>query len=355
MPSRPSRLAATIILGTLLSSFGVLFQAPGSALGAEDQPYVSIPDTISAKAQAYLRTLTDPALIPPWPERNDAEGWRKLVRTYEDKCAPLTEAAIKTFQPTLIERTLGGVPVIEIRPKGWKDDGKVVVYTHGGGYVLFSARSTLDSSVRVADILGRRIIAIDYTLAPSARWDAMTDQVVSAFRALLSEGFTMKDIALYGDSAGGGLAAGSVLKMRDKGLGMPAVLVLWSPWADITNSGDTAETLKHAEPRFLYKSQLRKAAEAYADENAWKTPYVSPVYGDFSKGYPPTLIQGGTKELFVSHFVRLYQAIDTAGGVVKLDLYDGMPHVFQWFIPEAPEGTAAFAKMKTFIDQHLKR
>ncbi len=79
----------------------------------------------------------------------------------------------------------------------------------------------------------------------------MTDQVVRVFKVLNGEGFAMKDLAIYGDSAGGGLAAGTVLKLRDAGLGMPAAVVLWSPWADITETGDTYVTLKDAEPSYL--------------------------------------------------------------------------------------------------------
>jgi monoterpene epsilon-lactone hydrolase len=127
-----------------------------------------------------------------------------------------------------------------------------------------------------------------------------------------------------------------------------------SPWADITDSEDPAVTLRHAEPTYLYERHLKPAADSYADPKDQKHPYVSPVYGDFSKGFPPTLIQGGTKEIFLSHFVRLYQAIDQAGGTAKLDLYDGMPHVFQPRLADAPEGKAALRKMAAFLEHHLR-
>jgi acetyl esterase/lipase len=163
----------------------------------------------------------------------------------------------------------------------------------------------------------------------------------------------MEDIAIYGDSAGGGLAAGSVLKLRDAGLGTPAAVVLWSPWADITETGDTYQTLKEAEPNFLYEKVLGPSADAYADRKDQKHPYVSPVYADFTKGFPPTLLQGGTREIFLSNFVRLYQALDNSGQTVKLDLYEGMPHVFQLKLPESPESVTALQKMNSFLIRHL--
>ena len=179
------------------------------------------------------------------------------------------------------------------------------------------------------------------------------NKVVRVFKALNGQGFPMKDLAIYGDSAGGGLAAGVVLKMRDEGIGMPAAVVLWSPWADITDTGDTYATLKEAEPNFLYERVLGPSADAYADPKDQKHPYVSPVYGDFKKGFPPTLIQGGTREIFLSNFVRLYQALDTAGQTVKLDLYEGMPHVFQIRLATSPESKTALRKVDAFLKRYM--
>ena len=98
---------------------------------------------------------------------------------------------------------------------------------------------------------------------------------------------------------------------------------------------------------------LKNAADAYADPKDQKNPYVSPVYGDYSKGFPPTLIQGGTKEIFLSDFVREYRAIDSAGGTAVLDIYEGMPHVFQAVIFDSPESQQAIRKMKKFLEKYM--
>ena len=140
--------------------------------------------------------------------------------------------------------------------------------------------------------------------------------------------------------------------MRDTGLGLPAAVVLWSPWADITETGDTYHSLRLVDPAYLYDRHLEAAADAYAAPGDQTHPYVSPVYGDFTSGFPPTLIQGGTREIFLSNFVRLYQALDTSGVPVKLDLYEGMPHVFQ-AVPGLPESKLALVKVDAFLEQHL--
>ncbi|MFQ5972396.1 MAG: alpha/beta hydrolase, partial [Alphaproteobacteria bacterium] len=264
------------------------------------------------------------------------------------------EQVVRQYGPTVMRTRLGGVSVLDIKPRDWRETAEVLVYTHGGAYTLFSAESTLISAVPVAHDTGRRVISVDYTLAPFSKWPETTDQVVAVIKALLEDGRALENVAIYGDSAGGGLAAGSVLKMRDRELGMPAAVVLWSPWSDIAEIGDTYFTLKEADPLLDYSKQLKNSADAYADPGDHKHPYVSPVYADYGKGFPPTLIQGGTKEIFLSNFIRHYQALDLAGVTAKLDLFEGMWHVFQAFHSDLLESRLARQKMKRFLDAHVK-
>ncbi len=318
------------------------------------EPYVNIPDTISPEAQAVLRMMPDPNQAPSAPNPTEIEQWKVVQATMEARNLERQKDLVERLGPDVTKQELGGVPVLDIKPRNWRDNGKVLVYTHGGAYTIASAASTLGSSALMADATGLRVISIDYTLAPHAKWQEVTDQVVTVFTELGIQGYAMQDIAIYGDSAGGGLAAGSVLKMRDQGMGMPAAVVLWSPWSDITETGDTYVTLKHAEPCYIYENALKPSADAYADPKDQKHPYVSPVYGDYTKGFPPTLIQGGTKEIFLSNFIRHYQALDIAGQTVKLDIYEGMNHVFQAAIPNSPESKLALSKVDAFLQEHLR-
>ena len=340
----PAWVVAVLILGL-----------PNAFAQDKSQPYLSVPTTVSPEWQKLLGSLPDPHLGPQYPAPDDLAGWKRVQDGLEAQRGQAVDALIEQYGVSVAPRVMGGVPVLDITPRGWRDDGKVLVYVHGGAYTLFSARSTLPSSALAAARTGLRVISVDYTLAPHAKWPVITDQVVAVVMALQEQGHAWSDIAIYGDSAGGGLAAGVVLKMRDRGMGMPAAVVLWSPWADITETGDTYVTLRNAEPAYTYDKVLGPSAAAYADPADQKHPYVSPVYGDFSKGFPPTLIQGGTKEIFLSNFVRLYQALDMSGQTVKLDLYEGMIHVFQPRLPDSPESTAALAKMNAFLAQYLGR
>ncbi|WP_417387059.1 alpha/beta hydrolase [Gimesia sp.] len=311
------------------------------------------PATISPEAQKAVAGFSRAAATAPLPRPDDREGWKAVQAKVEQKRAAANAEVVRKYQPQITERKLGGVPVLDIKPKGWKESDQILVYTHGGAYTLYSAKSRLMSAVPMANDTGLRVISVDYTLAPWAQWQEVTDQVVSVIQALIKEGHTLKEIAVYGESAGGGMAAGVVLKLRDKGLGMPAAVVLWSPWSDITETGDTYATLQDADPLLYYPGNLKNCADAYAAPEDQKHPYVSPVYGDYSKGFPPTLIQAGTKEIFMSNVIRQYQALDTAGIPVKLDLYEGMWHIFQVFNYDLPESKLARKKVKVFLKQHL--
>lgn len=273
-------------------------------LRAQDKPFVPTPDTVSPEARKFLDSLTDPALLPEWPAPNDIAAWKRAHDAAEASSEPKVQAALKRYEPTVEKRKIGGVLVLDIKPKGWKPSNRVLVHLHGGAYTYYTAHSRLPSSATAAHGTGLRVISVDYTNAPVGKWQKVTDEVVAVIVGLTKEGHALKNIAVYGESAGGALAAGGVLKMRDLGHGMPGAIVLWSPWADITNRGDTAITLKTAEPTYLYDKQLGRAADAYADAKDQKHPYVSPLYGDYAKGFPPTLIQGGTREIFLSLSIR---------------------------------------------------
>ena len=324
---------------------------------ADNEPQVTnrdiyVPSTVSVEAQQTLKAFMEAKpYTRDFPSADaDLEAWRQVQDKFEVAMEAGSEKAVADNKVTVIEATMGGVPVLDIRPENWTDNGKVLVYTHGGGYVGFSARSTLPSSAKMTRATGLRVISVDYTLAPAARWDEIQDEAISVFEALLAEGYSMDDIAIFGDSAGGGLAASTVLNLRDRGMGMPAATVLWSPYIDLRMVGDTMFTLIDEDP-LLSHDMFGVFAPAYAGELDFTDPRVSPIFADFTKGYSPTLIQAGTKEVILSAAVRYYQKLDAAGQDTTLDIYDGMWHVFQQ--SNVPESEIAIGKSAAFINMHL--
>ncbi|MGH8445256.1 MAG: alpha/beta hydrolase [Solimonas sp.] len=318
----------------------------------------AIPATVSPVAHAIGERMYPLASmlgwlvkLPPTAEGIAAFNDKGLAKV-EERNAPI----LQKLGVTISKATLGGVNVVETLPPAYRDDGTLLVHVHvhGGGWVLGSASSSSVMNAMVAISTGRRVVSIDYTLATRAQWPQITDEIIAVYKALLAQGYPAERIGMYGDSAGGNIVAGSVLKLRDQGLPMPAAVLLLSPGLDLTRTGDTMVSLKDADPVLYDDAMLETAMSLYAPRADWANPYVSPVYGDFGKGYPPVLLQVGTRERLLSDTVRFYQALKVAGGQATLDIYEGMPHVFQGYMTDAPEQKAAFDEAKRFWAAHLR-
>lgn len=325
----------------------------GSAIAADPLPLRAyVPSTISPEAAAVYARYRAFVLAPrPTPPKTPAD-FDALYQGAERSGIAKSDAMLKVLQPVVTQRLIAGVPVYEIRPKDYHDDGTLLIYVHGGGFVTGSAHSNLGEAAGMAAATGKRVISVEYTVAPRGRWRLVTDQVAGVYKGLLDEGVKASHIGMTGGSAGANIVAGATLKIRDRGLPMPAALLLLCPMSDLTEGGDTRFTLADADPA-LSAAQVRPGLDAYADPADQKNPYVSPVYGDFSKGYPPTLIQGGTKEWLLSDMVRLNRAIKRAGGNSDLEIYEGMPHGFTALMADAPEGKEAAAEELAFWKHYL--
>jgi acetyl esterase/lipase len=328
--------------------------APQGTPWDKSQPLrLYIPSTISPQAAAVYASYRAYILAAqPAPPQTLAD-FDALYQKAEQRLLPRSEAMVKQLQAAVTERIIGGVTVYEVHPKDYKDDGTVLIDVHGGGFVTGSARSNLGGVAQMAAATGKRVLTVEYTVAPRGRWQLVTDQVATVYKGLLDEGIKARHIGMVGGSAGGDIVAATTLKIRDRGWPMPAALLLISPATDFTEGGDTRTTLMEADPA-LHADQVRPGLDAYADPADQKNPYVSPVYGDFSKGYPPTLIQGGTKEWLLSDMVRLNRAIKGAGGNCDLEIYEGMPHGFPGLMADAPEGKEAKAEQLAFWKRYLK-
>lgn len=152
---------------------------------------------------------------------------------------------------------------------------------------------------------------MDYRLAPEHPFPEGLTDCVAVYRGLL-ETFKPENIVLLGDSAGGGMTLATMLKARDEGLPMPAGVTLYAPFTDATKTGDTYYTLEGKDPLLHYEENVRFMANAYAGNADKKDPLVSPVYNDY-KGFPPTLIQVGTRDILLSCSARVYRKMKNAG------------------------------------------
>ncbi len=316
-------------------------------------PRLVIAASVSVEAREKIEPLGRLfASMPQQPIPTTQEEFDRSATSGAAIQEALTAAAVGGLAPVTSSETIGGVPVLDVHRRDGHDDGTVLLYVHGGGFVQGTARASLLMAALMADRTGRRIVSVDYTLAPRADYRAITDQVAAVHEALLGSGRSARSIGMFGESAGGAIAASSILKLRDRGVPMPGATLLISPVTDLYACGDTHVTI--AAHDFLGGERLRYAYRAYAPDADRSDPYASPLYGDFAKGFPPALIQVGTREVLLSDSVRLNRAIRTAGGISTLDVYDGMPHVFEQMVPDAPEGQQAWDEIAAFWTTWLR-
>jgi acetyl esterase/lipase len=243
----------------------------------------------------------------------------------------------------------GGVTAEWVTAEG-SADGRVVLYLHGGGYVIGSVQTHRILMAGLSQASGARVLGLDYRLAPEHPFPAAVEDAISAYRWLLAEGYDPAGISVAGDSAGGGLTVAALVQIRYLGLPMPGAAVCISPWVDMEGIGESMETRSEADP-MVKKDGLEFMARTYLGGSDSRAPLAAPLYADL-RGLPPTLIQVGDAEVLLDDSTRLAGIAREAGVDVKMDVWDDMIHVWHLFAPILPEGRQALAQAGDFIKKH---
>ena len=212
---------------------------------------------------------------------------------------------------------------------------RTIVYFHGGGYFFCGLETHRPTAAYLAKVAQARVLSVDYRMAPENVFPAAVDDAVAWWKALLAQGTRPQDVVFSGDSAGGGLALACMLAARDQGLPLPAGAVLFSPWTDLSCSGETMKTLADVDVMFNPES-LPEAAALYLAGKPSNTPLASPLFADL-KGLPPMMIHASQHEILLADSTRLHDKLQKAGVQSELHLKAKMPHVWptMLMLPEA--------------------
>lgn len=229
-----------------------------------------------------------------------------------------------------------------------KED-KAILYLHGGAYTFGSLNAYRDIAARMSKYSGFRVLTLNYRLAPEYPYPTAIEDSTNAFRWLVKIGILPNNLAVAGDSAGGGLAIVTMLSLRDNGYPLPGSAVCFSPWIDLEGKGESNTANINIDP-LIKPEWLDYMAAYYVCENNLKNPYISPIYADL-KGLPPMLIQVGSDEVLLSDSERFVTTAIKAGVDVKLDCWEKMWHVWQFFGGMMPEGAKALKKAGEFISK----
>jgi len=228
-------------------------------------------------------------------------------------------------------------------------NGRVVLYLHGGGYVMGSRRTHRELASRIAREAAARVLVLEYRLAPEHPFPAAVEDATAAYRWLRKQGIAAGSIAIAGDSAGGGLTLATLLGLRDAGDALPACAVCLSPWTDLEGTGASAQPGGADDP-MIPVAALRDMGKLYA-ANELRNPLAAPLYGTY-KGLPPLLIQVGTREILLDDSTRVADKARAAGVPVRLEIEEGAPHVWQ-ATPHLPEAADAVRRIGAFVRERI--
>ncbi|MEI9890569.1 MAG: alpha/beta hydrolase [Caulobacteraceae bacterium] len=306
------------------------------------------PATISDKARA---ALSEGALGPDpgWPPAHDLDAWRAAVAgsaaMWEEAAAPVLAASPSKVQT----RTIGGVTCHVATPPRASGE-PVYMFIHGGAFVFGAGAYAKAQGAIQADHLGFVTVSVDYRTPPDHPFPAAAEDCFAVYKALI-ETHDPSRIVIGGSSAGGNLAAAAMLMIGDRGLKAPAGLVLLTPEVDLTEAGDSFRTNVLLDTSL--KGPLPDPNAVYAAGHDLTDPYLSPLYGELS-GFPPTLVQTGTRDILLSNSVLMHRKLRKAGVEAELHVWEAMPH--GGFGPfgagDAPENAEIDDEVRRFIGRH---
>ncbi len=304
---------------------------------------IPVPAHLSPQARAFL-SMPRAAGGAAYPALDDAEGWRQYVAASDAMIMQLYLRGNAQDSCQITDLREGGALGYEIIPQGvTPGDRRVYLDIHGGALIMGAGEVCKAMAAGSANRLGARVVAVDYRMPPDHPYPAGLDDCLAFYRALLRD-HDPKEIIVGGGSAGGNLAAALILRARDEGLPLPAAAVLGSPEVDLTESGDSFKTSMGIDGM----GSLMTANLLYAGGHDLADPYVSPLFGDFTKGFPPTLLTAGTRDLFLSNAVRMHRALRAAGIPAELHILEAAAHGA--FAGGSPEEAELDREMRIFCE-----
>jgi phosphinothricin tripeptide acetyl hydrolase len=224
--------------------------------------------------------------------------------------------------------------------------GRVVLYLHGGGYVIGSPRSHRHLAAAIASAAAASALLLDYRLAPEHPYPAAVDDATAAYRWLLDQAIAPERVVIAGDSAGGGLTVATLLALRDAGIPLPAGAVCISPWVDLTCGGGSYRTKADVDP-IVRQAGVAEMAQAYLGNASPQAPLASPLFADL-RGLPPLLIHVGSDEVLLDDAVQLAARAKAAGVETTIEVWERMIHVWHWFLPMLDEAQSAVEAIGRF-------
>ena len=309
---------------------------------------IPVPATVSPEMQAIIGApLSATWNVAP----TSLEEWKKLSAPSPGRNLP---ALRERFGVKSEPITVNGVQAYLLTPQNLPPENRsrLLVHMHGGCYVLNGGEAGTSEAIYMAAFGHFKVLSVDYRRPPEFPYPAALDDGINVWKGALKMA-DPKNMAIFGTSAGGALTLSMVLRAKQEKLPLPAAIAPGTPMSDLTGAGDSFQTNAMLD-NVLVGSDGRCDAMArlYANGHDLKDPMLSPVYGDM-KGFPPTMLTTGTRDLLLSNTVRVHRKLRQAGVVAELQVYEGQSHAHYLRDANAPETREAFDEIAGFFRRHL--
>lgn len=289
------------------------------------------------------------------PATADKAVWKKAIAAADAAYAPMIPLIRAEARANVEKRDMAGVPVYVATPLQPRADRqqKAVLHVHGGGFAMLAEGPYAEAmAAQIATRCGCTVYSVNYRVPPDYPFPTPVVDSLAVYRNLL-ETLNPADIVVQGESAGGTIAASMVLKARDAGLPLPAAVVLISAALDLSRSGDSHTV--NEELDLNLSSSIAPLIDLYVAGADLKSPDVSPVFADFKKGFPPTFLKAGGREILLSDSIGMHRALRRAGVPAELHIWEGMSHgPFGLPAAPAPEDKEGDAEIEAFLAKYWR-
>jgi acetyl esterase/lipase len=303
-----------------------------------------VPSKESDALRAHFQSMSDRMAANP---QMDLVTLRGTLEELHERAAEPTGV---TYEEITIDGPASELPAIWCIPVDGTDD-RVILYTHGGGFVTNTRHSHRKLAGHLAKATGCRALVLEYRLAPEATFPAQLEDAVAAFAWLVEQGIAPEHIATAGDSAGGNLATAVALKLREDGRPQPAAVVGFSPWYDLEGTGSTMDTNADKDA-FVQRPVVQHLGSQFIGDASLQDPLANPTYADLA-GLPPLFLTVGGHETLLDSVEQFADRAKNAGVEVALEVAEGQQHVYPFMAGRAPEADSTIADAGRWLRSRL--
>lgn len=282
------------------------------------------------------------------------EEWKAFVAEFDKAGMAQGIATTKALGVTYEVMTINGVEVYKVTPAeiAEKNENNLFLHIHGGAWLYGGDESSLRESAVIAHQLKIPVISVNYRKAPDHPAPAALNDIVNVWVDLLTER-PADSVIIGGTSAGGNLTSASLLRFKDLGLPLPAAAFIGTPAVDVMKKPDSRFVNDGVDGILgTWDGLIAATGKEYIGKSDPKSPYVSPIYGDFTN-FPPSILVSGTRDLLLSDTVLLHRAIRDAGSNAELHIYEAHSHGF--YLVPGEDHDNFFKELSDFADKNLTR